>query len=141
MKGLNVWLALLLLAASTALQAQSFVTIAETGARAARLNLVMLSEGYTSTELAANKFKTDATTISNKLLNTEPFKSYRPFFNVYGIEVASTQSGADEGTYGSNRQTYFGASFNSYGIDRLLTISSAGYNAAYSLLNTHVPRA
>lgn len=139
MNRLNAWLALLLLAASTAVHAQSLVTIAETGARTARLNLVMLSEGYTSTELAANKFKNDATTISNKLLNIEPFKSYRPFFNVYGIEVASIQSGADMGTYGSNRLTYFGASYNSYGIDRLLTVSSAGYNAVFSLLNTHVP--
>lgn len=120
-------------------RAQSLVTITETGARSARLNLVMLSEGYTAAELSANKFKNDATTISNALLNTEPFKSYRPFFNVYGIAVASVQSGADMGSAGTTRNTYFNAFFYDPPLDRLLVIDSTGYSRATSLLNTFVP--
>ena len=119
--------------------AQSLLKIVETGARNARLNLVMLSEGYTNAELTANKFKNDATTISNALLNTEPFKSYRPFFNVYGISVASAQSGADQGSAGGLRNTYFNASFYDPPLDRLLVIDSTGYSRANSLLNTFVP--
>ena len=119
--------------------AQSLVTITETGVRSARLNLVMLSEGYTAAELSANKFKNDATTISNALLNTEPFKSYRPFFNVYGISVASVQSGADGGSQGTSRNTYFNAFFYSPPLDRLLVIDSTGYSRATALLNTFVP--
>lgn len=120
-------------------RAQSLVTITETGARSARLNLVMLSEGYTATELSANKFKNDATTISNALLNTEPFKSYRPFFNVYGIAVASAQSGADMGSAGTSRNTYFNAFFYDPPLERLLVIDSTGYSRATTLLNTFVP--
>ena len=119
--------------------AQSLVTITETGARNARLNLVMLSEGYTAAELSANKFKNDATTISNALLTTEPFKSYRPFFNVYGIAVASVQSGADGGSAGTSRNTYFNAFYYDPPLDRLLVIDSTGYSRATSLLNTFVP--
>ena len=139
MKRLILLHAILALVFVSFAKAQSLVTIAETGAPSARLNLVMLSEGYTAAELSANKFKTDATTISNALLNTEPFKSYRPFFNVYGIAVASAQSGADQGAAGGLRSTYFNASFYSPPLDRLLVIDSTGYSRATSLLNTFVP--
>lgn len=139
MTSLRVLLLIASLLLAGAVRGQSLVTITETGPRTARLNLVMLSEGYTASELAANKFKNDATTISNALLTTEPFKSYRPFFNVYGIAVASAESGADQGAAGGSRNTYFNATFNSYGIDRLLTIDSTGYSRATSLLNALVP--
>lgn len=119
--------------------AQSLVTLAQTGPRPERVNIVMLSEGYTSSELGSGKFTTDATQIANTLLNTEPFKSYRPYFNVYGISVASAQSGADEGSAGTFVNTYFNATFNSYGIDRLLTVDSTGTNRVYALLNQFVP--
>ena len=128
-----------LLGFATASWGQSLVIVAETGPRAARLNLVMLSEGYTAAELAANKFKNDATMISNALLNTEPFKSYRPFFNAYGIAIASNQSGADQGSLGASRDTYFNAAFYDPPLDRLLTINSTGYSRVTSLLNTFVP--
>ncbi|MBL9145020.1 MAG: immunoglobulin domain-containing protein [Verrucomicrobiaceae bacterium] len=139
MTRLLVRFAILLLLLGQIATAQSLVTITETGARNARLNLVMLSEGYTAAELSANKFKNDATTISNALLNTEPFKSYRPFFNVYGIAVASVQSGADQGSAGGSRNTYFNAFFYDPPLERLLVIDSTGYSRATSLLNTFVP--
>ena len=130
---------LLCLAFTLSATAQSLVTLITAGPRAERLNIVMLSEGYTSSELASNKFQTDATSIANQLLTTEPFKTYKPFFNVYGIEVASNQSGADQGSAGGTVDTYFNATFNTSGIDRLLTINSTGYSRATALLNTYVP--
>lgn len=122
-----------------AVRAQTLLALTETGTRSARLNIVMLSEGYTASELSSGKFRTDATTISNALLTTEPFKSYRPFFNVYGIAIASNESGADQGSLGTTRDTYFNATFNTGGVDRLLTIDSTGHSRAVALLNTFVP--
>lgn len=139
MKRLIMMLALLGLLFRSEAGAQSLVTITETGARNARVNLVMLSEGYTAAELSSNKFTNDATSISNTLLTTEPFSSYRPFFNVYGIAVASAQSGADQGSAGGLRNTYFNAYYYPVPDDRLLVIDNTGYSRATSLLNTFVP--
>ena len=120
-------------------QTSSLVTIAETGPRADRVNIVMLSEGYTSSELTSGKFDRDASSIAEALLTTEPYKTYRAYFNVYGIRIASAQSGADYGTAGGLRDTYFQASFNTAGIDRYLTVSTEGHFRVINLLNQHVP--
>lgn len=119
--------------------AQSLEPFTVTGPRTERVNIVILSEGYTSAELTSGKFAEDAQEIADTLLSTEPFKSYRPYFNVYGISVASAQSGADQGFTTANANTYFNASFNSFGIDRLLTIDGVGNSRVYALLNQFLP--
>ncbi len=120
-------------------QESTLVALAETGSRLERVNIVMLSEGYSSAELSAGKFDRDAVGIAEALLSTEPYKSYRDYFNIYGVRVNSAQSGADFGSQGGLRDTYFQASFNTAGIDRYLTISTEGYFRAITLLNRHVP--
>src|SRR5258708_2930006 len=69
-----------------------------------RLNIVLLSEGYTSDELSG--FLLDATNAITGLLAHPPYTEYSNYFNAFGITVASTQSGSDHPTSGIFRDTY-----------------------------------
>ena len=85
-----------------------------------RLNLVVLSEGYTAGQLG--QFLTDATALVETLLAAEPYASYRAGFNAFAISIASEQSGADHPSQGTYRNTYFNSSYDSYGVGEYLTI-------------------
>lgn len=56
------------------------------------VSLVVLSEGYRESELP--QFRLDAKQGIDALFNTEPFKTYKNYFNVWFLEVASNESGA-----------------------------------------------
>ena len=122
--------------------------ILNNGPRDRRLNLVLLSEGYISTELTT-KFPADAQTILNAFFTREPWREYKSFFNAFTISVASAQSGSShpERYPPITRDTYFHSTFYSYGIDRLLTLppndidgnSVDGEGRVAALLQTYVP--
>src|ERR1035437_1333347 len=82
-----------------------------------RLNVVVLSEGYTSSQLA--QFAVDATNAVNALLSHQPHLEYRSYFNAFAIKVASHQSGSSH--YGVANDTYFNSSYDTNG-DRVITI-------------------
>ncbi len=107
------------------------------GATAARLNVVIFSEGYTSQELS--KYSADANTLLNKLLNTQPFKEYNSYFNAFAISVASKESGSDHPSRNLFRDTFFNSTYDSFGIQRLITISGAGRVRVDSLLQLLMP--
>lgn len=137
----QTFIATLLLIITTGLHAQSsVVAVEENGARSKRVNIVFLSEGYTSGQMGT--FATDVQTAVNFLFTREPWVRYRSYCNVYRIQIASVESGTDNGnTGGANvqRNTYFDTGFRIPGIPQNNTISSTGSTRAYSLLNTHVP--
>lgn len=97
-----------------------------------RINLVILSEGYQTSELA--QFETDATNLMNAMFSQEPFASYENYFNVYIIKVPSEDSGATHPGTASDEpappspvvpilldvNNYFGSAYDSYDIHRLL---------------------
>ncbi len=97
---------------------------------AKRINVVILSEGYQTTELA--KFKTDATNFVNAMFNQSPFIEYANYFNVHIINVPSNESGADHPKTGVTTDetnfpipiitvdTYFNATFDAFGYHRYL---------------------
>ena len=68
-------------------------TIKSSGDNDKRINLVILSEGYQTSELA--QFRTDAENLSNEMFSQSPFLEYANYFNVYAIKVPSNESGAD----------------------------------------------
>jgi hypothetical protein len=121
-------------------QTATLHAVEENGPRAQRINIVFLSEGYTTTNMP--NFATHVSNAVNFLFTREPWQQYRSYCNVYRIEIASNQSGCDNGnTSGSGgvRDTYFNAGFNTPSVTQLLTLGSGGSTRAYSLLNTHVP--
>jgi IgA Peptidase M64 len=99
-----------------------------------RFNLVILSEGYKENEI--DKFHTDTQNFVNQLHMTKPFDQVWHGFNIYRVDVASTDSGADDPTSSTNVKTYFDATFW-YNIDRLLT---ANYFTALTVAGTQVPQ-
>lgn len=134
--------ALLFLMLVVVLQAQTstLFTVQNNGPRSERINIVFLSEGYTTADMP--NFATHVTSAMNFLFTKEPWAQYRSYCNVYRIEIASNESGCDNGnTSGVNgvRDTYFNTGFNTPSVTQLLTLGSGGSTRAYALLNTHVP--
>ena len=66
----------------------------DNGPDAERFNFVLLAEGYQQSELG--KFASDAQAFVNYFFNTPPFSTNRTCFNFWRVDVASTQSGADD---------------------------------------------
>jgi hypothetical protein len=92
------------------------------------INLVILSDGYTNSELL--KFATDASNFSEAFFSESPTSNYKNYFNVFIIKVPSAESGANHpGTATDVTEpahpvetvnNYFGSTFDYSGIHRLL---------------------
>lgn len=102
-----------------ALNAQNFKvdTLFMNGSVDSRINIVILGDGYLEEQLP--DFDTHAINFINYMFNDRPFAEYRTYFNAFTIRVPSNVSGA-----AMNPQNlidnYFGSTFGSGGIDRLL---------------------
>ena len=131
------------------LNAQKFKvdTIHYSGPTENRVNLVILGDGYTSAEQA--KFLSDANTIKTKFLETSPYTEYKNYFNVFAVEVISTQSGASHAGNSSDNacagqptatvNNYFGSAFDAGGggYHRLLVVTKN--SAVTNVLATNTP--
>ncbi len=112
---------LLLLLAALPLRAQARLeTLIASGPTASRVNIVVLSEGYTAADLV--RFPNDARAVVNHLLDTPPYTAYRNHFNAFALSVPSAESGSDHPTRGLFRNTYFNSTYDSYGLSYLITI-------------------
>jgi hypothetical protein len=102
--------------------------IVDQGPRSKLLNVAVVAEGFQQSELGA--FAVAAQQFANGLFTTPPLSSVKRIFNVFRLDVASDQSGADDpakcadGTTGSGAavDTYFDASFCGWGSRRLITV-------------------
>ena len=108
----------------TGLWAQPFEmdTIQWSGPVTERINFVFLGDGYQENEFS--KFVADVTRVKDHFFTQSPFQEYRQYFNLVAIKVPSNASGAarDPSELIDN---YFGSTYNSSGIDRLLTATNA----------------
>ncbi|MET7281692.1 M64 family metallopeptidase [Kribbella sp. NPDC005582] len=104
------------------------VPLQVTGPAASRFNLIVMGDGYTATDLP--KFREQVDKHLNVLWSIEPFKSYRNYFNVYAVEIASPQSGVDcdpnltSPKVDTPLQMGFWGGCNPNSVQRLLTVSS-----------------
>jgi hypothetical protein len=107
-----------------------------------RWNLVFIGDGYRANEL--DKYRSDVQRLVQAIRTTPPLDQLFRGINVHRIEVASTDSGADDpgcaGGSATTAMTYFDATFcsNFAGtqLDRLLTID---VHLALSVASAHVP--
>ncbi|HEY6951037.1 MAG TPA: M64 family metallopeptidase [Bacteroidota bacterium] len=83
-----------------------------------KVDLVILSEGYTAEERA--KFEADLKKYTDIFFSWEPYKTYKGRFNVYGVFSPSPEGGVDEPRQGRYRNTLLNATFNSMDSDRYL---------------------
>jgi hypothetical protein len=126
-------LAWLLIALCCALEDFGQATITQllnNGPTASRVNIVFLSEGFTAGQLGS--YLTQANNLLNAFLAAAPYNEYKTYFNAFAISVASAESGSDHPSTGVYKNTYFNSSFESYGIDRLLTIPPNSFDTTYS---------
>src|SRR4051812_17908230 len=113
-------------------------TLLTNGPTAQRLNIVFLSEGYTTSDLA--HYRSDAITMLNAFLTTPPLREYSNYFNAFAISVPSNQSGSDHYTPTTNLvDTYFNSRYDSSGIQRLITIDGTGSSRVNALLAQFMP--
>ncbi len=90
-------------------------------------NIVLLAEGFTAAQQAG--FETACAAFVTALGATPPFGDPGRAFNVFRVNVASTDSGADDpvpaGGTGAVAQTYFDATFGANGLRRLLVCNES----------------
>lgn len=82
------------------------------------VDLVFVAEGYTAD--ARDKFQSDVDRFAGYLFATEPFKSHKEKFNVYGVFRPSAENGMDEPRQGVFKKTVLNASFNAFDLDRYM---------------------
>jgi hypothetical protein len=142
------------------LNAQKFKvdTIQYAGPNTNRVNLVILGDGYTSAE--QTKFLSDANAISAKFFQTSPYTEYKNYFNVFAVEVISSQSGASHSGNSSDNacgsqpvatvNNYFGSAFDAGGggyhrllvatknsaVTNVLAANTPFYDQALVIVNT-----
>jgi hypothetical protein len=110
------------------------VTIRNNGPNEIRLNIIVLSDGYTAGEML--KFATDVDLLILGFFDQKPFSSYREYFNVHRIDVVSNESGADHPDLGVVRDTALGARFNCINVANALCVDTEKVTA---VLNRSVP--
>lgn len=130
-KCLRIFILLLIFLVMPALKssAQKFNldTLQYHGQSANQINLVILGDGYTSSQL--DQYAQDARSFTNYLFTRVPFQSYKSYFNVFAIQVVSAESGVKHPRTApdcpsnvpfSNPDNYLGTTFDSWGIHRLV---------------------
>ena len=108
-----------------------------------RVNLVVISEGYTEADLT--QFPAHVQAVIDGFFQQSPFSDYKSYFNVYAVEVPSAETGTDHpGTANDepanapvfSAQTYFNSRFDTSGLHRLLTAENA---KAFQVLQETLP--
>ncbi len=98
-----------------------------TAPRRTGFNVVLLAEGFQHTEQPV--FNTTAQDFVDVLTTTPPLTDLLATINVFRVNVASADSGADDpttaGGTGATARTYFDASFGGAGMRRLLVCNQA----------------
>ena len=89
-----------------------------------RYDIVILGDGYQLKE--QTRFYADVAKWMNNLFSKEPYKTYKPFFNVHSVFNPSKESGADQPdrTPPIVKNTVYDASYNTGGTPRCLYIKN-----------------
>lgn len=83
-----------------------------------KVDVALIAEGYTAAEEA--KWLKDLERFREILFKLEPYRSRRDCFNFYGVFKPSDESGCDEPSHGSYKNTAVNATFDSLGSERYL---------------------
>jgi hypothetical protein len=106
-------------------------TLFENGPAADKVDLLIISEGYTAAQLP--KFRQDAARLVNALFAEEPFKSRKQAFNVRGLSLPSPQAGVNRPNAGVFRRTPISAEYNIFDSERyVLTLDNRALRDAAS---------
>jgi hypothetical protein len=99
-------------------QGEPVIEIEKHGDSAKKLDFLILGDGYTAAE--RGKFEKDAKRLTTTLFETEPFKSRRKDFNVWGLFTPSADSGISRPSSGIRHRSAIGASYDAFGSERYI---------------------
>lgn len=112
-------------------QAGTVWTVFENGPASQKVDLLVISEGYTAADM--QKFHADVKRLLDSLFAEEPFKSRRTDFNVRALDLPSVQSGINRPNAGVFRRTPLSAQFNIFDSERyVLTLDNRALRDAAS---------
>ena len=101
------------------------------------VTIAVIGDGFTKNELS--DFEMLAKSGVDALMNTEPYKSYRDYFNVWILKAASRESGANvtngSGTIVTPVNCYFGSKWGQDSFDDM----AANESEVYSFVSEHCP--
>lgn len=103
-------------------------TIIHNGPTNNRIDLVVLGDGYTASQLGS--YASQVSTVINGFFAQEPLNAYAPYFNVHRVDVVSNESGVDEIDLGIYRDTALDMAYGCFNIERLLCINVSLATAA-----------
>ena len=92
------------------------ITIQKTGEPEARVDFLILGDGYTAAE--ARKFEADARRLTEVLFSTSPFIENRKSFNVWAMAPPAAESGISRPSTGIYRDSPIGATYDAFGSER-----------------------
>jgi hypothetical protein len=92
------------------------VELQRSGDPAAKLDLLLLGDGYTAAE--RGRFEKDARRLVEALFRHEPFKARRGDFNVFGLCPPAEERGVSRPLTGVHRRTRIGATYDAFGSER-----------------------
>ena len=115
-----VYLFLLLVCSGSSEAQYEIEKIEDNGHDTNRLVWVIMGDGYTSFEM--DDYHADVERVVAEFFNLSPWKEYRPFVNIYRIDVFSNESGADHPSNNSYVDTALDGTYDTHGITRLLTV-------------------
>ena len=97
--------------------------VIESGPPERKVDLLVLSEGYTQAEMA--KFRGDVKRLVDALFQQEPFRGRRSDFNVRAMDIPSPASGVNRPNAGVFRRTPLSAEYNIFDSERyVLTLDN-----------------
>lgn len=91
-------------------------SIFENGPACEKLDIVILGDGYSKTEMA--KFRKDAKRLAESLLNAEPYSNRRKDINVRAVETPAEESGVSKPHHGVYRRTPLSAHYSAFDSER-----------------------
>jgi hypothetical protein len=95
--------------------------ILQNGAPSEKIDLVILGDGYSSSEM--EKFQMDANRLTSALLNAEPFKSRKGDFNIRAVETPSAISGISKPHHNIYKRSFLSAEYSSFDSERYVLSS------------------
>src|SRR4030095_14057395 len=128
-----VLLLLLGVASQRVVLAESVETIISNGSSDNRVDIVILGDGYTASEIETHR--TQWQQFIQAMFAQDPSREYQLYFNVHRIDVISNQSGADHPANGRFVDTALDATYNCNNIERLIFVN---YAKALAVINRSI---
>ena len=92
--------------------------VQKNGASSKKVDLLVLGDGYAKNEM--EKYHGDVKRLVAALFDTEPFESRKSDFNVWAIDVPSTDSGVTNPRKSEWKRTPLGLSYNAFDSERYM---------------------